>query len=54
MTLTRTYDRTYDHSMSTIFLGGGCFWCLEGVFQNIHGITSITSGYMNGQKENPK
>ena len=29
-------------------LGGGCFWCLEAVFQDMKGINSITSGYSGG------
>lgn len=34
-------------------LGGGCFWCLEAVFQNLRGITQITSGYMGGHTPKP-
>ncbi len=34
-------------------LGGGCFWCLEAVYQRIDGIESVVSGYAGGQVENP-
>ncbi len=34
-------------------LGGGCFWCLEAVFQDMKGIHSITSGYSGGFIEDP-
>ena len=34
-------------------LGGGCFWCLEAAFQQVKGITAITSGYMGGKTLNP-
>ncbi len=34
-------------------LGGGCFWCLEAVYDRMKGVTSVTSGYMGGKRENP-
>lgn len=34
-------------------LGGGCFWCLEAVFQRIDGVKAVQSGYTGGHRENP-
>ena len=34
-------------------LGGGCFWCVEAVYERMPGILSVTSGYAGGQTDNP-
>ncbi len=34
-------------------LGGGCFWCLEAVYQEMEGVVSAVSGYMGGHLDNP-
>ena len=34
-------------------LAGGCFWCLEAVFDGLKGVASVESGYMGGRVPNP-
>ena len=35
------------------YLGGGCFWCVEAVYERLPGILSVTSGYAGGTTQNP-
>jgi peptide-methionine (S)-S-oxide reductase len=40
-------------SLELVTLGGGCFWCLEAVYQELEGIVRVVSGYAGGTVENP-
>jgi methionine-S-sulfoxide reductase len=40
-------------SYDTITLGGGCFWCVEAVYQMLDGVIKVESGYSGGTIKNP-
>lgn len=42
-----------DPQLQTLTLGGGCFWCLEAVYELLDGIVSVESGYCNGHVPQP-
>jgi peptide methionine sulfoxide reductase msrA/msrB len=42
-----------DNNKKIIYLGAGCFWCTEAVFQRIKGVIEVTPGYGGGFTENP-
>jgi peptide-methionine (S)-S-oxide reductase len=44
-------DNTARREVAT--LAGGCFWCLEAVFDDLKGVESVESGYMGGAAPNP-
>ena len=39
--------------METAYFAGGCFWCVEAIFQRVDGVKNLTSGYCNGLSQNP-
>jgi len=40
-------------NLQTATLAGGCFWCLEAVYDEIKGVHSVESGYAGGNNDNP-
>src|SRR5262245_17328724 len=41
------------NSTEVATLAGGCFWCLEAVYDELNGVTDVVSGYSGGQRPNP-
>jgi peptide-methionine (S)-S-oxide reductase len=46
-------DRSDQPELQTITMGGGCFWCLEAVFEELAGVTRVESGYAGGHIPHP-
>jgi len=41
------------HAIETATFGGGCFWCMEAVFERVPGVTSVVSGFAGGTTRKP-
>lgn len=40
-----------NNTIALATLGGGCFWCVEAIFEQVEGVQSVMSGYSGGSKE---
>nr|WP_315159345.1 peptide-methionine (S)-S-oxide reductase MsrA [uncultured Flavobacterium sp.] len=49
---TKTKKMTQSN-FETITLGGGCYWCVEAVYENLKGVKSVVSGFSGGKILNP-
>ena len=51
---TRTATEPQDSSgLSTAYFASGCFWCVEGVYQSVKGVSEVVSGYSGGKVADP-
>lgn len=41
------------NNLETITIGGGCYWCVEAVYENLMGVQSVVSGFAGGKTANP-
>lgn len=53
MTQSRSATASPPPGSASIVLGGGCFWCVEAVYEEVRGVHSAISGYAGGHVENP-
>jgi peptide-methionine (S)-S-oxide reductase len=44
---------THSDNLETAYFGGGCFWCVEAVYERIEGVKDAVSGYAGGRVDNP-
>jgi peptide-methionine (S)-S-oxide reductase len=51
--LAQTNSMNTTHKTEIADFGGGCFWCMEAVFERLPGVVSVTSGFAGGTTENP-
>jgi peptide-methionine (S)-S-oxide reductase len=49
----RIMNPTETNKTESATFGGGCFWCLDAVFERVPGVKSVTCGYAGGHTENP-
>jgi peptide-methionine (S)-S-oxide reductase len=48
-----TTKKMIQSNFETITLGGGCYWCVEAVYENLKGVKSVVSGFSGGKNANP-
>lgn len=46
-------ESTTTEHLETYLLAGGCFWCLDALYQKVRGVADVVSGYTGGHTENP-
>lgn len=53
LTINAMAQNTTKQKQEEITLGGGCFWCIEAVFEELEGVENVVSGYAGGNIANP-
>ena len=52
-TNTNSIKKGAGENLETATLAGGCFWCIETIFEDLKGVDKVESGYAGGRVENP-
>ena len=49
----KSLNNMVNDNLESIYLGAGCFWCVEAIFQQVKGVSKVTPGYCGGNTKNP-
>ena len=50
---SKKMEKSKKNNIEKIYLGGGCFWCTEAIFEDVIGVNNVQSGYSGGKIKNP-
>lgn len=50
---SKKMEKAKKNNIEKVYLGGGCFWCIEAVFEDVIGVTNVQNGYSGGKIKNP-
>lgn len=51
--MTQAHPDTSSKPLSTLVLAGGCFWCVEAIYEELRGVHAVENGYAGGDRSNP-
>jgi len=51
--INKISSAAFSKDIKNTYFAGGCFWCMEEVFEKVNGVLDVVSGYSGGKKSNP-